>query len=71
MKIKHAYSNSGQNNPVTGPFPSRQDPHFFFYVKVIGKKSDFKAGKQKVLFFSVVLSFHTPTHSLNLKGQEL
>ena len=63
MKIKHAYSDSGQNNHITGPFPSRQYPHFFFfYVKVIGKKSDFKAGKQKVLFFSVVVSFHTPTH---------
>ena len=64
MKIKHAYSNSGWNNPVTGPFPSRQYPHFLCVcVKVIGKRNRIlKLGKQKVSFFSVVVSFHTPTH---------
>lgn len=63
MKIKHAYSDSGQNNPVTDPFPSHQYPHFFLNVKVIGKRNQIlKLGKQKVLFFSVVVFFHTPTH---------
>lgn len=38
-------------------------PTFFFNVKVIGKRNQvLKLGKQKVLFFSVVVLFHTPTH---------
>lgn len=54
MKIKPAYSNSGPNNPASGP-PISSVPPFFLNVRVIGKGNQIlKLEKQKALFFSMM-----------------
>ena len=67
MKIKPAYSNSGPNNPASGP-PISSVPPFFKKCESDRKgKPDFKVGKTKgVIFFYdvvvVLLSFYSLTH---------